>query len=35
LFNATIVVRGRANSVVDRRPVYIVVPSRGGGLPPG
>jgi hypothetical protein len=35
VFNATIVVRGRANSEVDRRPVYIVVPSRGGGLPPG
>lgn len=35
VFSATIVVRGRAGSEVDRRPVYIVVPSRGGGLPPG
>ncbi len=35
LFQATIVVHGRANSEVDRRPVYIVVPALGGGLPPG
>lgn len=35
VFSATIVVRGRSGSEVDRRPVYIVVPSRGGGLPPG
>lgn len=35
VFQATIVVRGRAGTVVDRRPVYIVVPARGGGLPPG
>lgn len=35
VYQATIVVRGRAGSEVDRRPVYIVVPARGGGLPPG
>jgi hypothetical protein len=34
VFQSTIVVRGRAGTVVDRRPVYIVVPARGGGLPP-
>lgn len=35
VFQATISVRGRAGSEVDRRPVFIVVPARGGGLPPG
>jgi hypothetical protein len=35
VFQATIVVRGRAGTEVDRRPVFIVVPARGGGLPPG
>ncbi len=35
VFQSTIVVRGRAGTEVDRRPVYIVVPARGGGLPPG
>lgn len=35
VYQASIVVRGRAGSEVDRRPVYIVVPARGGGLPPG
>ena len=35
VFQASVVVRGRAGSEVDRRPVFIVVPARGGGLPPG
>ncbi|MBI5514703.1 MAG: hypothetical protein HY909_13085 [Deltaproteobacteria bacterium] len=35
VFRAVVVVRGRAGSEVDRRPVFIVVPARGGGLPPG
>ena len=35
VFQASIVVRGRAGTEVDRRPVFIVVPARGGGLPPG
>lgn len=35
VFRAAISVRGRASSEVDRRPVFIVVPARGGGLPPG
>ncbi|MEZ4410832.1 MAG: hypothetical protein R3A52_30775 [Polyangiales bacterium] len=35
VFQATISVRGRAGSEVDRRPVFIVVPALGGGLPPG
>ncbi len=35
VFQATIVVRGRNDSEVDRRPVFIVVPARGGGSPPG
>ncbi len=35
VYQATLVVRGRARSEVDRRPVFIVVPARGGGLPPG
>jgi hypothetical protein len=35
VFQASIVVRGRAGSEVDRRPLFIVVPARGGGLPPG
>ncbi|MBL8605010.1 MAG: hypothetical protein JNK72_23985 [Myxococcales bacterium] len=35
VFQASIVVRGRAGSEVGRRPLFIVVPARGGGLPPG
>ncbi len=35
VFQASILVRGRAGSEVDRRPLFIVVPARGGGLPPG
>jgi hypothetical protein len=35
VFQATVIVQGRAGSEVDRRPVFIVVPARGGGLPPG
>ena len=35
VFQASVIVRGRAGSEVDRRPVFIVVPARGGGLPPG
>lgn len=32
LFHATIEVLGRANAVVDSRPVFIVVPARGAGI---
>ncbi|MBL8600756.1 MAG: hypothetical protein JNK72_02430 [Myxococcales bacterium] len=32
LYQATIEVLGRARSVVDRRPVFIVVPARGSGI---
>jgi Bacterial TSP3 repeat len=35
LFNATIEVLGRGGSVVDTRPLFIVVPAEGGILPPG
>ncbi len=35
LFNATIEVIGRGGTVVDTRPVFIVVPAQGGGLTPG
>ncbi len=35
LFNATIEVIGRGGSVVDTRPVFIVVPAQGGGASPG
>ena len=35
LFQATIEVVGRARSVVDSRPVFIVVPALGAGMPPG
>jgi hypothetical protein len=34
LFRATIEVLGRGNTVVDTRPVYIVVPARSSGLIP-
>ena len=33
LFRATIEVLGRGNTVVDTRPVYIVVPAQGSGPP--
>ena len=32
LFHATINVLGRGGTVVDSRPVYIVVPARGAGI---
>ena len=35
LFTATIEVLGRGGSVVDTRPVFIVVPAQGGGIIPG
>ncbi len=35
LFQATIEVIGRARSVLDTRPVFIVVPALGAGVPPG
>ena len=35
LFRATIVVLGRAGSEVDQRPVFIIVPARDSGIPPG
>jgi hypothetical protein len=35
LFNATLEVIGRGGSVVDTRPVFIVVPAQGGGATPG
>jgi len=34
IFRATIEVLGRARTVVDTRPVFIVVPARGGGSSP-
>jgi hypothetical protein len=34
LFTATIEVLGRGGTVVDTRPVFIVVPAEGGGQPP-
>ena len=35
LFTATVEVIGRGGSVVDTRPVFIVVPAQGGGATPG
>ena len=32
LFRATINVLGRGGTIVDTRPVYIVVPARGSGI---